>query len=104
MSRHGIKKVLDRLTSRSPFKSMLAGRQARPGSVLAFEVQWQYIVGMDYTNPLCLDGRLVLEAHQVVKREFSTVSLQSLYIKLLASAASSMRPSCISGREPLQSP
>ena len=43
------------------------------GYVLAFEVELQSICGMDYSNPLILDGRLVLEAKYVVKREFLTV-------------------------------
>lgn len=43
------------------------------GYVLAFEVELQSICGMDYSNPLILDGRVVLEAKHVVKREFLTV-------------------------------
>jgi hypothetical protein len=43
------------------------------GYVLAFEVDLQSICGMDYSNPLILDGRMVLEANHVVKREFLTV-------------------------------
>lgn len=45
------------------------------GYVLAFEVELQSICGMDYSNPLILDGRMVLEAKHVVKREFLTVWL-----------------------------
>ena len=45
--------------------------------VVAFEVEWSAIVGVDYVNPLCQDGRLVLEARSVCKREFHTVRQRS---------------------------
>lgn len=43
--------------------------------VLAFEVELSEVCGLDYIWRLCEDGRLVLEARLVVKREFVTVSL-----------------------------
>ena len=41
--------------------------------VLAFEVELSKVCGLDYMWRLCEDGRLVLEAQLVVKREFVTV-------------------------------
>ncbi len=43
--------------------------------VLAFEVDLSEVCGLDYVWRLCEDGRLVVEARLVVKREFLTVSL-----------------------------
>ena len=43
--------------------------------VLAFEVELSEVCGLDYMWRLCEDGRLVVEARLVVKREFVTVSL-----------------------------
>ncbi len=40
--------------------------------VVAFEVDLAEVCGLDYVWRLCEDGRLVLEARQVVKREFLT--------------------------------
>ena len=57
----------------SPFHHSL-GRES--GYVLAFEVEWASICGLDYSNPLCQDGRLVIEATHIVKREFQKVLLQ----------------------------
>ncbi|GLC45031.1 hypothetical protein PLESTB_001461200 [Pleodorina starrii] len=41
--------------------------------VVALEIDWSSIVGIDYRCPLHDDGKLVLEARQVVKRCFKTV-------------------------------
>lgn len=60
--------MLTRLAASSPFKSRANG------GVLVYEVDWKHVVGMDYSNPLCLPGRVVLEARQVMKREFLRVS------------------------------
>ncbi len=48
------------------------------GYVLAFEVELQSIVGLDYSNPLILHGRMVMEARHVTKREFLTVHSTTL--------------------------
>ena len=61
--------MLRHLTAHSPFQS----NQSGPGNVLAFEVGWRNIIGLDYSNPLCLPGRVVLEAKHVIKREFLNV-------------------------------
>ena len=57
-------------TGASPFHH---SRGAENGYVIAFEVEWGHICGLDYSNPLCQDGRLVVEATHVIKREFQTV-------------------------------
>lgn len=44
----------------------------QPG-VLAFEVVWSDVVGMDYSSRLMEDTRLVLEARHLAKRVFDTV-------------------------------
>ncbi|EFJ51037.1 hypothetical protein VOLCADRAFT_103675 [Volvox carteri f. nagariensis] len=44
-----------------------------PQQVVALEINWSSIVGVDYRCPLHDDGKLVLEARQVVKRCFKTV-------------------------------
>ena len=54
----------------SPFHH---SRGQESGYVLAFEVELHNICGLDYSNPLILDGRMVIEARHVVKREFLTV-------------------------------
>ena len=65
----------------SPFSSRRApafGKDGPPPQqryVVAFEVDWNHVVGMDYINTLCVDGRMVLEAHHVIKRIFLTVCL-----------------------------
>lgn len=69
MPRKGIKRVLRHLTAHSPFQNTQG-----PSNVLAFEIGWGNIVGLDYSNPLCLPGRVVLEAKHVIKREFLSVS------------------------------
>ena len=42
-------------------------------SVVAFEVHWDDIGGLDYCNPLCEDGRIVFEARHVLRFVFRTV-------------------------------
>jgi hypothetical protein len=64
-----LKDVLDRLNATTPFTSCTLHGAA----VLSFEVEWRNVVGLDYINPLCQDGRVVLEAHNVIKREFESV-------------------------------
>ncbi|CAL5219001.1 g756 [Coccomyxa viridis] len=54
----------------SPFHH---SRGQESGYVLAFEVELHSICGLDYSNPLILDGRMVIEANHVVKREFLTM-------------------------------
>lgn len=66
-----LKEVLERLHARSPF----ARHKTSRAIVMAFEVEWTSITGLDYNNPLCQDGRLVIEAHKVIKREFNSVRI-----------------------------
>ena len=42
--------------------------------VVAFEIKWEDICGFNYHNPLCIDGRVVMEAAKLTKRQFLTVS------------------------------
>jgi hypothetical protein len=59
--------VAENLGARSPFNP----RGARAGGwVCAFETAFEGIAGMDYVLPLVRPGRLVLEARQVVQRNF----------------------------------
>lgn len=47
-----------------------------PAGVMAFEVTWSDVVGMDYMSRLMENTRLVLEARHLVKRVFATVRQQ----------------------------
>lgn len=64
-------------------RSILSGIAQRPASpcpgqrVQAFEVGWQGLVGMQYSNPLCSPGRLVLEARGTRRRTFKSVRVLS---------------------------
>lgn len=74
----GHRKRLQRMWRQMPFAGSSPFHHSRgrdSGFVLAFEVEWSSICGMDYSNPLCQDGRVVVEAKQVIKREFQTVIL-----------------------------
>ena len=63
----------------SPFHH---SRGQESGYVLAFEVELHSICGLDYSNPLILDGRMVIEANHVVKREISySASLAGCILK-----------------------
>jgi hypothetical protein len=61
-------RFLGGLAAASPFSSASAA-----GCVHAFEIPLTSIRGLDYSNPLCLEGRLVLETSGLRKREFATV-------------------------------
>lgn len=52
-------------------------------SVLAFEVRWADVVGMDFAWRLTEDARLVLEAATLAKRVFSDVSSGSCLVACL---------------------
>lgn len=62
------------LAVKSPFST---GHDAyrSTGCVHAFEIPYanRGICGLDYSAPLCLEARLVLETHSLRKREFGTV-------------------------------
>lgn len=69
---------LQRMWRQMPFAAALPFHHSRgqeSGYVLAFEVELQHVCGLDYSNPLILDGRMVIEAKHVVKREFLTVRI-----------------------------
>ncbi len=50
----------------------LRGKRRGSRLVVAFEVDLAEVCGLDYVWRLCEDGRLVVEARRVVKREFRT--------------------------------
>lgn len=83
-----LKELLQRQLAvhRSPFCPG-KDKDGRPSTlrsfVLAFEVSWDNICGLDYTNTLVLDGRLIIEVHKMVKRVFNSVGLKVSYNKLL---------------------
>ena len=60
------------LAVKSPFASGHT-RFRTAGCVHTFEVPFASLRGLDYSNPLCLEARLVLEVVHLRKREFSTV-------------------------------
>lgn len=77
-------RIVKQLQTKSPFKT--SSCSAGPYTVSAFEISWQDVCGFDYFNPLCSDGRVVIEASKLTKRQFLTVSgkLESAYILLAA--------------------
>lgn len=40
---------------------------------VGFEIKWEDVCGFNYHNPLCNDGRIVIEAAKLTKRQFLTV-------------------------------
>lgn len=58
------------LSSASPFSEPGGGDV---GGVVAFEVAWRNIMGIDYKNPLCSDGKVVFEAYSIQRRAFPSV-------------------------------
>lgn len=58
------------LSSASPFSEPGGGDV---GGVVAFEVAWRNIKGIDYKNPLCSDGKVVFEAYSIQRRAFPSV-------------------------------
>jgi hypothetical protein len=62
------------LAVKSPFASGHS-RFRTAGCVHTFEVPFASLRGLDYSNPLCLEARLVLEVSNLRKREFSTVGV-----------------------------
>ncbi|CAD7704505.1 unnamed protein product [Ostreobium quekettii] len=73
------------LDVRSPFEA--GSGEGGAGRVVAFEVAWGDVQGMDYDNPLLVDGRIVLEAAMVARREFESMShFQQFYSEMMYSA------------------
>lgn len=81
-------------------RSLLSGMAQHSASpspgqrVQAFEVGWQGLVGLKYTNPLCSAGRLVLEARDIRRRTFKSVRKQGAVLQ----ATSEGTPSAAHGR------
>ena len=46
--------------------------------MVSLEIDWKDICGLNYYNPLCNDGRVVIEAAKLTKRQFASVSLVQL--------------------------
>ncbi|KAL4858369.1 hypothetical protein ACK3TF_001355 [Chlorella vulgaris] len=67
-------RFLGGLAAASPFSSASAA-----GCVHAFEIPLTSIRGLDYSNPLCLEARLVLETSGLRKREFATMEAARAY-------------------------
>lgn len=60
--------------------------------VVALELPWSAIVGIDYRCPLHDDGTIVLEAKQLIKRTFKSVDgVQQFYASSAGPAASAPR-------------
>lgn len=90
--------VLRQLGAESPFasskkmcgsRSVLSGRKDRKDGVsekdrgngmsVAFEVGFDTVMGVDYSNPLVRKGRMVVEACHVVKKEFPSIDDVLMY-------------------------
>ena len=63
---------MKQLNAKSPFKT--SSCRAGDYLVVAFEIRWEDVCGFNYHNPLCNDGRVVIEAASLTKRQFLTVS------------------------------
>ncbi|CAL8460798.1 g329 [Coccomyxa elongata] len=106
-SKDGHRKRLQRMWRQMPFAGSSPFHHSRgrdSGFVLAFEVEWSSICGMDYSNPLCQDGRVVVEAKQVIKREFQTVQdAKTFYqpVNLLPPTNMEIQPWAVSSRPSL---
>jgi len=64
--------MLEHLGAHSPFSSSYLYHD-EDSCVFAFEVKYLAIRGVNYNNPLVRDGKLVLDACNVEKREFKNV-------------------------------
>lgn len=62
-----------RLKLKNPFSDHIQ-QPAHDSNILAFEIRWSDIVGVDFKWPLTEDARLVLEAAVLSKRVFASVS------------------------------
>ncbi len=64
-------KIVKQLNAKSPFRTS----SCRAGNylVVGFEISWEDMCGLNYHNPLCQPGRVVIEAANVTKRQFLTV-------------------------------
>ena len=51
-----------------------SGSRAAQHVVLTYEITHEDVVGLDYVNPLCVDGRIAIEARRVTKRAFSNLA------------------------------
>lgn len=65
-------RLVSQLNVKSPFRT--SSCKAGAYMVVAFEIKWEDICGFNYHNPLCIDGRVVMEAAKLTKRQFLTVS------------------------------
>lgn len=75
------------LRHKNPFVDHCSDRD-KDTSLLAFELEWADIVGIDYRWQLVQDARLVLEAKTIVKRVFQTVrSIAAACLRALVRAS-----------------
>eukprot|EP00959_Pyramimonas_sp_CCMP1952_P319825 6692372-Pyramimonas_sp.AAC.1 len=70
----------------SPFR-VPNERSAQQGSVLAYEIEWKKVVGFDFRNELCHDGRLALEVKHLQRVQFPCI--RSAYRYLLPTRSTS---------------
>ena len=68
-------RLVSQLNAKSPFRT--SSCKAGAYMVVAFEIKWDDVCGLNYHNPLCLDGRVVMEAAKLTKRQFLTVSVHT---------------------------
>ncbi|KAL0032280.1 hypothetical protein WJX79_002214 [Trebouxia sp. C0005] len=64
-------KIVKQLNAKSPFRTSSCG--AGNYLVVGFEIKWEDVCGLNYHNPLCQPGRVVIEAAHVTKRQFLTM-------------------------------
>ncbi|KAK9796342.1 hypothetical protein WJX73_010372 [Symbiochloris irregularis] len=88
---------------RLPSSPFTGSAWATASLVIAFEVDFDTIVGIDYFNPLCQDGRFVIESSSVIKRVFATVPDAKLYYDC-SLEEDSFQPAAAAGRQSQEQP
>lgn len=86
--------MLKQFGAESPF-SFHPSHGRGEGVVFGFEVEWRHVKGVNYSNPLVRQGRLVVEACNVEKKEFSSLNrVKEYYGVLSADGAESSHCRC----------
>lgn len=75
--------VLKQFGAESPF-SFHPSSERGEGVVFGFEVGWKHVKGVNYQNPLVHHGKLVLEACNVEKKEFSSMKQVKQYYGIMS--------------------
>lgn len=81
---HKREAVLKQFGAESPF-SFHSSSERGEGVIFGFEVGWRHVKGVNYRNPLVRQGKLVLEACEVEKKEFASIKHVKKYYGIASS-------------------